>query len=169
MKKIILAAVAVMAFGFANAQEGQFKLGAHVGLPMGDFKDAYSLNVGADVAYLWNVADGFKVGATTGYSAYLGKTTSINLGFGSVETKTTTASFVPVAATAQFSVADNLFLGADLGYAVNVGKGDGNGGVYYQPKFGFQTDKVEVYLGYKGISLERGSFSSLNVGMNFKF
>ena len=169
MKKIILAAVAVMVFGFASAQEGQFKVGAHVGLPMGDFKDAYSLNVGADVAYLWNVADGFKVGATTGYSAYLGKTTSINLGFGSVETKTTTASFVPVAATAQYSVADNLFLGADLGYAVNVGKGDGNGGVYYQPKFGFQTDKVEVYLGYKGISVDGGSFSSLNVGMNFKF
>ena len=27
-----------MTFGFANAQEGQFKIGAHVGLPMGILK-----------------------------------------------------------------------------------------------------------------------------------
>ena len=86
-----------------------------------------------------------------------------------MDVKTPTASFVPVAGTAQYSLADNLFLGADLGYAVNVGEGDGDGGVYYQPKFGYQTEKVELYLGYKGISVDGGSFSSVNLGVNFKF
>ena len=59
MKKIILTVAAVFAFGFANAQDGKFKVGAHVGLPIGDYKDSYSLNLGADFAYTWKVSDKF--------------------------------------------------------------------------------------------------------------
>jgi hypothetical protein len=39
MKKNILTVAAVLVFGFANAQEGNFKLGAHVGLTTGDTKN----------------------------------------------------------------------------------------------------------------------------------
>lgn len=166
MKKVILTAAAVFAFGFANAQEGKFKVGAHVGLPMGDIKDSYSLNLGADVAYVWNVSDKFSAGVTTGYTTYLGKT--IDLGI--VEFKKPNAGFIPVGATGQYSISDDLFLGADLGYAIYAGNEDGgNGGVYYQPKFGYQTEKFEVYAGYKGISVDGGTFSSVNLGFNFKF
>lgn len=169
MKKIILSAVAIMAFGFANAQEGKFKLGAHVGLPMGDIKDASSLNLGADLAYVWNVADKFTVGVATGYTSYLGKEYTETV-FGTTYTvKTDAVGFIPVAGTAQYSLSDNLFLGADLGYAIYVGEGDGDGGVYYQPKFGYQAEKFEVYAGYKGISVDGGTFSSINVGFNYKF
>ena len=73
MKKIILTVAAVFAFGFANAQDGAFKLGAHVGIPMGDIKDASSLNYGLDAAYVWSVADKFKAGVTTGYDVFSGK------------------------------------------------------------------------------------------------
>lgn len=165
MKKIILSAVAVFAFGFANAQEGNFKVGAHVGLPMGDIKDGYSLNIGADVAYVWNVADKFSAGVTTGYSTYLGKTVDI-AGIGSF--KAENSGFVPIAVTGQYSVSDDLFLGADLGYAIFTGSDSSNGGFYYQPKFGYQAEKFEVYAGYKGISVDGGSFSSINLGFNFK-
>jgi hypothetical protein len=44
MKRIILIVLAIMAFGFANAQDGHFKIGAHVGLPLSDAKDAFSVN-----------------------------------------------------------------------------------------------------------------------------
>ncbi|NRT15300.1 hypothetical protein HNP99_001647 [Flavobacterium sp. 28A] len=175
MKKIILTVAAVFAFGFANAQDGQFKVGAHVGLPMGDIKDGSSLNLGADVAYLWNVTDKFKAGTTTGYSSYLGKTVKedVNFGgfgsFGSIENKTDASGFIPVAATAQYSLSDKFFVGTDLGYAIYVGKGEGDGGVYYQPKFGYQTEKIELYAGYKGISVDGATFSSLNLGFNYKF
>ena len=91
MKKIILTAAAVFAFSFANAQDGGFKLGAHLGLPMGDFKDAYSLNIGADVAYVWNISDKFDAGVATGYTTYLGKT--IDTGEGSY--KVPSAGFIP--------------------------------------------------------------------------
>lgn len=170
MKKIILSAVAVMAFGFANAQEGQFKIGVHAGLPLGDIKDSYSVNLGFDAAYLWNVADQFKAGVTTGYSAYLGKTEKYDNGFGNyVEEKAQTMGFIPVAGTAQYSLSDNLFVGADLGYAIYAGEGDGDGGFLYQPKFGYQTEKIELYAGYKGISVDGGTVSSLNLGFNYKF
>jgi hypothetical protein len=169
MKKIILTVAAVFAFGFANAQDGKFKVGAHIGLPMGDIKDVSSLNLGADLAYVWNVADKFTAGVVTGYTSYLGKTYTYNDGFISVEIKGEAIGFIPVAGTAQYSLSDNLFLGADLGYAIYVGKGDGNGGVYYQPKFGYQTEMIEAYIGYKGISVDGGSFSSLNLGFNYKF
>lgn len=169
MKKIILTVAAVFAFGFANAQDGQFKIGAHVGLPMGDIKDGSSLNLGADVAYVWNLADKFKVGATTGYTSYLGKTITEDYGFGSIEYKTEASGFIPVAGTAQYSLSDKFFVGTDLGYAIYVGKGEGDGGVYYQPKFGYQTEKIELYAGYKGISVDGGTYSSLNLGFNYKF
>jgi len=168
MKKIILTAMAVFAFSFANAQEkkadnaGGFKLGAHVGLPMGDIKDYNSLNLGADVAYVWNVADKFNAGIASGYTTYLGKTIS--------GIDVPASGFIPVAATAQYSVTDSLFLGADLGYAVYAGNQDGaEGGFYYQPKFGFQTEKIEVYAGYKAISQTGMTASSVNLGFNYKF
>ncbi|MCC9071537.1 hypothetical protein LNQ49_08090 [Flavobacterium sp. F-65] len=108
MKKITLSIIAVLAFGFANAQDGHFKVGAHVGLPMGDFKDSFSVNLGADVAYLWNIADKFSAGATTGYTTYLAKSYTFSDGFNSYKIKGDAAGFIPVAATAQYSIADKF-------------------------------------------------------------
>ena len=165
MKKLFLSAVALIAFGAASAQDGGFKAGVNFGLPMGVAGDIYSFSAGVDAAYMWNVADKFDVGATTGYAYFSGK--SIDLGIlGSLKVN---GGFIPVAATAQYAVSDNLFLGADLGYAVYAGSGSGDGGLYYQPKFGYQTDKYEVYAGYKGISVTGGSISTVGLGFNYKF
>ena len=156
MKKIILTTAVLFAFGFANAQSGAFKLGAHVGLPTGDIKDFSSVNLGADLAYTWSVAEGLDAGITTGYTSYLGKD-----GFDAV-------GFIPVAATAQFTLTNNWFIGVDLGYG--IGASDNNdGGFLYQPKFGYQMEKAGVYVAYKGISVDGGgTFSSVNLGVNFK-
>lgn len=155
MKKIILTAAAVFAFGFANAQSGAFKLGAHVGLPMGDIKDYSSVNLGADLAYTWSVAEGFDAGITTGYTSYLGKDGADAVGF------------IPVAATAQFTLTNNWFIGADLGYAIGAST-DNDGGFLYQPKFGYQMEKTGIYVAYKGISTDGATASSINIGIDFK-
>ena len=161
MKKLILSIVAVLTFGFANAQESAFKLGAHVGLPMGDIKDAYSLNAGVDLAYMFKVDDKFSVGPATGFSNYFGKEI---FGF-----QVSDVSLIPIAGSAQFSFTDNFFVGADLGYGLLFADGENDGGVYYQPKLGYQTEKIEVSLGYKGVSIEGGAFSSIGLGFNYKF
>ena len=165
MKKVILSALAVMAFGFAKAQEGHFKLGAHVGIPTGDIKDAFSVNLGADVAYMWTINNQFSAGALTGFTDYLGKTQR----FAGIDIKWDDASFIPVGGTAQFSVTDKLFVGADLAYAIDVSKDSGDGGFLYQPKFGYQAPKFELYVSYKGISLDGATFSTVSFGANYKF
>lgn len=164
MKKIIFTLVAFAAFGVANAQEAGFKAGIHAGIPMGDAGDFYSANFGLDVAYMWPVADKFAAGVTTGYSYFSGK--SFDTGFGEVKVN---GAFIPVAASGQYSFTENIFGGADLGYAVYSGDGDGDGGFYYQPKVGYQTTKIEVYAAYKGISVEGGSVSTVGLGFNYKF
>ncbi|MDP5201194.1 hypothetical protein [Flavobacterium sp. DG2-3] len=167
MKKIILSAIAVMAFTFSNAQSGQFKIGAHAGVVFGDLKDSYSANFGIDAAYLWNVTDEFSVGATTGYTAYIPKSYDYYDGGMPYRVESSEAGFVPIAATAQYSITDYLFAGADLGYAIYVASGNGDGGVLYQPKFGYQSKKVELFVSYKGISAD-ATLSSLNIGFNYK-
>ncbi|WP_322550297.1 hypothetical protein [Flavobacterium psychraquaticum] len=158
MKKVLFAAVAVLTFGFANAQEGKFKVGANVGLPMGDIKDSYSFTIGLDAAYTWAISDKFDAGVGAGYGLYMGKEDFIE-----------DASFVPVYGTAQYLITDSIFLGADLGYAVGIAPSENDGGFYYQPKVGFQVSEFSVYAGYKGISVEGGTFSSLNLGFNYRF
>ncbi len=168
MKKLLLSAIAVAAFGTAaSAQEnGGLKAGIHIGAPTGDAGDIYKLNFGADVAYTFDVANKFVAGLTTGYSYYSGK--SFDTGFGSVKVN---GAFVPVAATGQYSIIPNVFVGADLGYAFYVGDDTGgdSGGFYYQPKVGYQHEFFEVYAAYKGISIDGGTVSSVNLGFAYKF
>lgn len=172
MKKVFLTAIAVLGFMTTQAQDGRFKAGVNLGLPMGDIKDAYSLNVGLDVAYMWEISDQFSAGAFTGYSHYLGKTEEESYTyFGvttTVEYEYEDAGFIPVGGTAQYSFTDNLFAGVDLGYAIGISDGV-DGGFLYQPKLGYQTDTFEVFAGYKGISVDGGTFSSVNLGFNYKF
>ncbi|MFN4198615.1 MAG: hypothetical protein ACK4FS_06270 [Flavobacterium sp.] len=165
MRKIILSVLAVFAFGAAQAQDGGFKAGINLGLPMGDISDTYSFTVGLDVAYMWSISDNFQAGVTTGYAHYFGKEVEI-FGF-TVDIED--AGFIPLAGTAQYSLSDNFFVGADLGYAIGISPSGNNGGFLYQPKVGYQTEAFEVFAGYKGISVDGGTFSSINLGFNYKF
>jgi len=175
MKKLLLSVTAVMAFGFAaQAQDGGFTAGIHLGAPIGDAGDASSFNFGADVAYLWNVADDFKVGATTGYTHFLGKDVDVTYFdpvFGSITASATVKDFgfIPLAATAKYSLTESFFIGADLGYAIYAGSGDGDGGVYYQPKVGYSMETIDIFASYKGISRDGTSISTVGVGAAYKF
>ncbi|MDR2207343.1 MAG: hypothetical protein LBE36_14425 [Flavobacteriaceae bacterium] len=169
MKKLFLVG-ALALFGAMNAQ---FKVGAHVGLPMGDAGDMFSLNIGIDAAYTWQVAENFDLGITTGYSQYMLKSEwkdeikLINELTGS-NISTSGAGYIPIAATAQYNFDGGFNIGADLGYAMYTGDGDG-GGFYYQPKVGYTfAEKHNVYIGYKGIA-EDVAISSINLGYAYKF
>ncbi len=132
---------------------------------MADIKDWTSVNLGVDAAYMWTVSDQFSAGAYAGYTTFLGKTVDE----GPFEIKTDDVSFVPVGGTAQYSVADNVFIGLDLAYAINASGDNNDSGFLYQPKVGYQMDKFEFYLGYKGISVNDATAAALNVGFNYKF
>ncbi|MGI9527901.1 MAG: hypothetical protein ACR2MS_12405 [Weeksellaceae bacterium] len=164
MKKIVLACAVAVA-GLVNAQEvGNLKVGAHVGLPTGDLADSYTLNAGVDLAYTYNVSPDFKLGVTTGYSNYFGDKITI-LG---EEIEIEDYGIVPIAATAEYSFTPQFYLGTDLGYAFGTSEGS-EGAFYYQPKVGYRFGVSELYLGYKGMSKDGDSVSSVNLGYAYTF
>lgn len=158
MKKLLLtAAIALFAFT-ANAQDGSFKIGVNVGVPSGDVSDAFSFNAGLDVAYLIDVSDQFQVGGATGFNNFFGKDI---LGF-----KVDDFQFAPIAAAARYNVSDQIYLGADIGYAIALG--DGDGGVYYRPRFGYSfSDKIGANISYSGISVDGGSIATFGIGFEY--
>ena len=167
MKKLFLVAIATVGFAFsASAQDTKMKVGVDFGLPMGDIKDSASFNLGVNAAYLWNVGEGFDVGAGLSYNTYFAKEYDVP-GFGKI--KPDDSSFLPVYGTASYSITDNIFAGADLGYAIVLAPSEADGGVYYQPKVGYQAEAFEVFVGYKAVAVSGGSFTSLNLGFNYKF
>ena len=80
MKKLFLTG-ALALFGLMNAQKTEpgIRLGVNAGLPVGDFGKAYSFTAGADLAFLYPLAENFRLGVATGYSHYFGKKTKTDL------------------------------------------------------------------------------------------
>ena len=152
MKKILLfTAVLVLGFTQSYGQEN-IKFGGNIGIPIGD-ADVYDLSYGADFAYFFEVSEGFKLGPMLGYSGY--SADGFNL------------SFLPVAATGRYEFPGNaFFLGADLGYGIGLEDGV-DGGVFYRPKVGYNFGLLGVIASYSGISVDGGTFSSVNLGVEF--
>lgn len=179
MKKIILSAIAVSVFGFVNAQEPIMKIGVNLGMPMGDVKDFTSLVIGADLAYLWPISEDLHVGATVGYLTFIAKEYNmpgidgidipgIDIPSGG-KIKPDDTAFLPIAATAQYSINENFFLGADLGYALAMAPSGADSGMYYQPKVGYQMESLELYIGYKGVAVSGRSANAISLGVFYKF
>ena len=168
MKKLFLVAIATVGFAFSGtAQDTKIKVGVDFGIPMGDMKDATSFNLGVNGAYVWTgIAEGFDAGIGVSYNTYFAK--EIDLGpLGKV--KGDNFSFLPIYGTANYNFTENIFAGADLGYAIALSPSGMDSGVYYQPKVGYQTEMFEVFVGYKAVAVSGSSFSSVNLGFNYKF
>ena len=172
MKKLFFAAAfAAVGLVGVNAQTG-VEGTVHVGIPVGDTSDAYSFNIGVDLAYLHPVADNFKLGAKVGYDHFIGKDYKQA---GYVVFEKEDAGFIPLAATAKYEFNNNLFIGADLGYAFATTDGI-DGGLFYQPKIGYSAATWDLYAGYKGINAKREGYNQIDlkhnavsVGFAYKF
>ncbi len=157
MKKLLLAAV-VGLFAFSVTAQN-FGAGLSVGLPVGDAGDIATFNITADVNYLWNVSDDFDAGVSVGFSHNFGDEVS-GIEFDDVQ-------FLPIAGRASFNASEDLFIGADLGYAVGINDGN-DGGFLWAPRVGYGvSDTVDIVLSYNNVSLDGGTWSNINLGINF--
>ena len=174
MKKLFLTG-ALALFGLMSAQktDSGFRLGVNVGLPVGDFNQTHSFTAGADVAYLYPLAENFRLGVATGYSHYFGKKTKTDLILVTLKNEVPDVGIIPVAATAEYTFGgSNVFLGVDLGYAFFTKKDfkNENGSFYYQPKLGYSFDKKhDLYFSYKGFTRNNISAGSINLGYAYNF
>jgi hypothetical protein len=158
---VITAALALFCLGL-HAQEG-FKAGINLGLPVGDAGDVSGFSIGVDALYHWAVADSFNAGVAAGFTNAFGK--DIDTGLGTVEIPD--VQFLPIAASGRFSASDEFVVGADLGYAIGISDGN-DGGFYYRPIVGYAVaESTEINLSYTGISLDGGTWSTINLGVLF--
>ena len=174
MKKLFLTG-AVALFGLMSAQktESGIRLGVNAGIPVGDFGKFTTFTAGVDLAYLYPLAENFRLGVATGYSHYFGKKTKTDLILVTLKNEVPDVGIIPVAATAEFTLGDsNVFLGADLGYAFFTKKDlkNENGSFYYQPKLGYSFDKRhDLYFSYKGFTRNNANAGSINLGYAYNF
>lgn len=163
MKKVLLLLVIALIGTQMYAQEG-FKVGLNLGLPIGDAVDVSGFSVGADVKHHWEVADSFYAGVATGFTNSFGKVVDIGVDFFRADN----VQFLPVAGSASYLVSDKFNVGLDLGYAVGINDGN-DGGIYYRPLVGYGiTESSELNLSYTGISLDGGTWSTINLGFLYK-
>jgi len=162
MKKVFLLLVITLFAFQTNAQEG-FKVGAHLGLPVGDFADVSGFSIGLDAVYHWEVSETFNAGVATGFTNAFGK--SIDTGFGTVEIDD--VQFLPIAGSARFLASEEFKIGLDLGYAVGINEGL-DSGLYYRPLVGYAiSSNADINLAYTGISLDGVTLSTINLGVLF--
>jgi hypothetical protein len=168
MKKLmVLAAVAVFGLSRVNAQ-GDFRAGLTAGIPVGDFSDAYTFNVGLDINYLWEVSEDFDAGIASGFNQSFGDDQDFTFFGETVTLEVEDFQYIPLAAAGRFNASEDFQVGADLGYAIAVGEGDG--GFYYRPMVGYSVgETTQITLSYRRVSADGGSFSTVNAGVNFGF
>lgn len=157
MKKALFLMMFLFGGMLVHAQ-GDLRIGVNAGIPVGDADEISGFNLGADAAYLFQVSEGFSVGPMLGFSHYFGK----EIGGFEIDD----ISFLPIAAAGRLGLGDSFYLGADLGYALALKDGV-DGGFYYRPKVGYNLGAMALNLSYAGISVDGGSWATLNVGIEF--
>lgn len=160
MKKLFLLCM-LGCLGFTSAFSQGLSLGVNAGIPVGDVKELTNFQLGGDLAYRFGVLELLEVGPMVGYSHFFGDSGEE----GDLSWEVDDAQFVPVAVSGRLGLT-SFFVGADLGYA--IGLNDGNdGGFYYRPQVGFNFLMLGLIASYQGISMDGGTVSSINLGVEF--
>lgn len=168
MKKFLLVAVfAVFAFSAAQSQNNM-RVGVNAAIPMGDVKDGYSFGITGDFTYFFEVNDAFLVGPQASLLYYFGKEHEYSTGLGTITVKPDAALFLPIAASARYML-EQFSFGADIGYGIGLAPDGNDGGFFYRPKVAYDFGGIGAVISYSGVSMDGGSFNSLNLGVEFSF
>jgi len=170
MKKILFIIIFVFSsvVVFSQETENEFKnlkIGVNVGLPLANSVDFFNLKYGVDVAYMFSVDDKFSLGLTTGYTIFKTALSDTDL---ANEIYEGDFKLIPVGASAQYSISKHIFAGSDVGLC-HITNRYTDGGVYVQPKVGYQSKSLEIYASYFYVSQQMLiSINSVNLGVAFK-
>jgi hypothetical protein len=177
MKKVFLltAIAGIFAFSSVKAQKDvamtgpKLGIGAEFAFPMGDFGDVSDLGYGGSLLYQHPIAANLNLTGSAGYLSFKGKDVVI----GGVTYKGGNAGYVPVKVGARYFVAENFFVGGELGASFSTESG-GKTAFAYAPGIGIEfpvADKSAIELGarYEGWSANSttSSFIGLRLAWNF--
>ncbi|HMI02297.1 MAG TPA: hypothetical protein VK541_07440 [Pedobacter sp.] len=172
MKKLILltAIAGIFAFSSVKAQDAAMSgpklgIGVEFGFPMGDFGDGYNLGYGGSLTYQHPIASKLNLTGNAGYLNFQSKDIP---GLGKIN-----SGFIPVKAGLRYFLAENIYVGGELGAVFSTGDGDGGTAFAYAPGVGVEfpvADKSTIELGgrYEGWSNDgTSSFIGLRLAWNF--
>ncbi len=152
-----------MTMTIAHSQQGNLSIGINGGIPVGDIEEFSTFNLGAEVAYRFDVSEQFKLGGVAAFSNFFGDSGEDEFGSWDVDD----IQFLPLAATARFNIS-KFFAGADVGYAVGINDGN-EGGFYYRPLLGINFGKIGALASYSGISRDQFTVATVNIGLEYNF
>ena len=170
MKKIFL----LFAFAaiFSVKAQAQVQLGLHagVGIPMGNFGDAYNLGIGGGGNFKYLLSDNFALGASVSYYTFGGK----DLGIPGYDAPS--SNLIPIHANAEYYFGDGStkpFIGADLGVTMTSSSAAGSKSqtnFSFAPILGIKFglgDSVDLF-GNAKYNVVTNEISNLSyVGINF--
>lgn len=161
MKKFIFITILFTFSQSFNAQD--FNIGLSGLLPLGDASEFSDFGLSIEGSYLKSVSEKIDIGLTVGYINYFGK--EVNVPFlGTINTND--VGFLPIAASGRFEVIEKFTAGVDLGYAIGIKPEAIDGGFYFAPKLQYGiSQNLDIVLAYKNISVDRGAFEAISLGV----
>jgi len=177
MKRVLLLTVIAGTFAFSNvsaqkkdpAMSGQkLGIGVDFGLPTGDLNKGYKLGIGGSLLFQTPVAQNLNFTASAGYLSFTGKEFT-SPGIGTYKVQSYAA--IPVKAGLRYFLAENIFVGGELGAAFGTSSGAGTSFVY-APNLGVEfpvADKSTIELGARYESWSKGParFVGFRLAYNF--
>ncbi|MCX3265528.1 hypothetical protein [Pedobacter agri] len=160
LTKIIATSAAVVALFFStnvNAQSKNLGIGLNVGIPT---SDAYSLAIGGDLRYQFNVDKQLSIPVTAGYTSFSVKDEFGGGSFGYIPAKVGAKYFFNESGSGIYGL-------AELGAGFGTNKGSGTSFVY-SPAIGYAWDSG-LDLGVKYEGLAQNGTSTGYVGLRLAY
>lgn len=163
-KKTVTIILLLMTTTIIAQKESIWTVGVHAGKVLGEYESNYSANTGLDLSYLYPLSKKFYLGGAIGFSNYLGKDEVVT---GNDINDIEDAQFIPVAASFRLSPFKSILMGGDIGYGIALADST-ESGFYASPRLTYIVNDIQIYAGYRLISIEDG-LSSLQIGFAYKF
>lgn len=164
--KIIATSAAVVALFFAtnaNAQSQKLGIGIIAGVPT---SDAYSVALGADLRYQFDVDKQLSIPVTTGYTHFVGK----EIGNSGVNFQD--FGYIPVKVGAKYFFNESgagIYGLAELGAGFGTKSGSGTSFVY-SPALGYAwSNGLDLGVKYEGLAKDGGSTGYVGLRLAYGF
>lgn len=173
MKKLLLLTAIAGFFTFSNVNAQtkdvgmtgtKLGIGADFAFPMGDFGDVNDFGFGGSLGVQFPVANKVNLTGSAGY---------LNIKSKEIAGMTSNLGYIPVKAGARFFVAENFYIGGELGASFST-EDNGKTAFAYAPGIGIEfpvADNGAIELGarYEGWKYDGGTNSFLGLRLAYNF
>ena len=139
-----------------NSGNSWLKLGANVGLPVGNLSNYSSFTAGLELKGQFLETRYLGIGITTGYNHFFGKKGFEDFGI------------VPLGLFLRFyPMSKGFFVGTDAGYGFITGVSGATGGFNIKPQIGYHNYNWNIFGYYDGVlrsDADGGTISSVGIG-----